>query len=167
MTKVEGQEIEDAGELAWQVSQYDPGEQVDLTIWRNGEKMTQTVTLGERSDNKMAAAEPSVDGDAAAQLMGVKLADIGPRTRERFDLAENADEVVVTKVAPGGPAATQGIQPGDVIAQIGRREIENPRQVNQLLRKAAQSGSDGVVVLLRRDGNSQFVPVPLASPGQG
>ena len=167
VTKVEGQKVEDAGELAWQVSQYDPGEQVDLTIWRNGEKMTQTVTLGERSDDKMAAAEPSVDGDAAAQLMGVKLADIGPRTRERFDLPRNADEVVVTKVAPGSPAARQGIQPGDVIAQIGRREVDTPRQVNELLRKAAQSGSDGVVVLLRRGGNSQFVPVPLASPNQG
>ncbi|MBK1667090.1 hypothetical protein CKO28_03395 [Rhodovibrio sodomensis] len=167
ITKVEGQAIEDAGELAWRVSQHDPGEQVELTIWRNGEKTTETVTLGKRSEDKMASAEPAIDGDAAAQLMGVKLADVGPRTRERFDLSQSADEVVVTRVAPGSPAASQGIQPGDVIAQIGRQEVDTPQQVNELLRKAAQAGSDGVVVLLRRDGNSQFVPVPLASPEQG
>jgi len=167
VTKVGTDRVSDAGELAWQVSQHDPGESVTFTLYRDGEKMTQTVTLGERSDAKMASAEPDVDGQAAAKLLGVKLADIGPQMREKFDLGKGVDGAVVTAVAPGGPAASRGMQPGDVIAQVGRREVDGPADVNKVLRKAAENGADGVVLLLRRDGGGQFVSVPLASPGQG
>lgn len=162
-----GEKISDAGQLAWRVSQRDPGDKVELTILRDGEKITQTVTLGEMPDEKKTVASAEVDGALAARALGVKLAEVNQQTRNQFDLAQNADGAVVAAVAPGSPAATRGIRPGDVVSQVGRRDVDSPDDVNAALKQAAKNGADGVVLLVQRDGQSQFVAVPMATPQAG
>ncbi len=165
-----GKPVEDAGQLAWQAASRDPGERVEVVFWRNGEKMTRTVELGELTDSKLASADEGAgEGKAslAARTLGVKLAEVTPRVIEKFGLPENTDGAVVARVAPNGPAASQGLRPGHVIAQIGREEVDGPADVNKVLAAAIDGGADGVVLLVREGNRAQFVPVPLAAPQAG
>lgn len=50
ITAVNDAEIEDTGDLLATLRQYQPGDTVQITVARDGEESTQSVTLGERSD---------------------------------------------------------------------------------------------------------------------
>jgi serine protease Do len=165
-----GKAVEDAGQLAWLVSQRDPGDEVELKLWRDGEKMTKTVKLGELSDAKMARAAPGQQdkaGKAVAKALGLQLAPAKPQVLEQFDLPSGIEGAVVARVARGGPAASRGIRAGDVITQVGRRDVDSPKDVRRLIAKGVEEGADGVVLLVQRGNKSQFVSVPLAQPETG
>ena len=59
----------------------------------------------------------------------------------------------VGKVSPGSPAARLGLQPGDVITQIGLRPISNAEGVEKAI-EAAQPGARLPVTFTR--GSQQF-----------
>jgi S1-C subfamily serine protease len=44
-----------------------------------------------------------------------------------------ANGVMVVDVVPGGPAAAAGLQPGDVITQIGNQAVQSPADLDSAL----------------------------------
>lgn len=56
--------------------------------------------------------------------LGISLNDVTPANAEFFKL-KSASGAIVTQVTPGSPAATAGLQHGDVIEQIDGRGVEN------------------------------------------
>ena len=167
---LDGEEIADAGALAWGVSQMDPGQEVELEVWRNGETMTKQVTLAEMPSEEEAmaeATEPTGEDEVAAKALGLKLTKADAAAREKYGLSEPVDGGVVAAVAPGGPAASRGLRPGDVIRQVGRREVSSAEEVSETLKQAVDEGAEGVVLLVQRGENAQFVAVPLATPKAG
>ncbi len=167
---LEGEKIKDAGALAWRVSQLDPDQEVELELWRNGETMTKQVTLGEMPGEEEALAKataPTSEDEVAAKALGLKLTKADSQARKKYDLPENVEGGVISAVAPGGPAAQRGLQPGDVIRQVGRRDVGSAEEVSKLLKQAVDEGAEGVVLLVQRGDNAQFVAVPLATPQTG
>jgi serine protease Do len=164
--------VEDAGQLAWYASQRDPGDTVDLTVWRDGQQTSVEVTLGELSEQtargeQAAPGEPEGEASLAARALGIEVAKASGRAGEQFDLPQQVEGVVVANVAPGSPAARQGLRPGHVIAQLGRQPVSTPEEFNNGLRAAIEQGMDGVVMLVQRGDAAQFVSVPLATPQAG
>lgn len=164
--------VEDAGQLAWYASQGDPGDAVDLTVWRDGEKTSVQVTLGELSEQTARGEQATPDapeGEAslAARALGIEVVQAAGPAIEEFDLPQEVEGVVVTQVAPGSPAARQGLRPGHVIAQLKRQPVSSPEEFNDGLRAAIEQGMDGVVMLVQRGRSAQFVSVPLATPQAG
>jgi serine protease Do len=163
----DGAPVDDPRDLAWKTSQRDPGETVELSLFRDGERQTVEVALGQLSDASQQAAAAG-GGDELARLtaksMGVQLAEPRPQVLEQFDLPRDVEGAVVARVAPNGPAAQQGVRPGDVIRQVGRRAVESPRDVHTAVEQALAQGGDGLVVLLRRGNQTQFVSIPLVRP---
>jgi hypothetical protein len=51
-----------------------------------------------------------------------------------------------------------------VIRQVGRREVEGPGTVYRAVRQVLNQGDDGIVVLVQRGNQTQFVSVPLIRP---
>jgi serine protease Do len=98
--------------------------------------------------------------------MGVQLTEPAAPVLEQFDLPRDVEGAVVARVAPNGPAAAQGVRPGDVIRQVGRRAVDSPRDVYAAVDRALARGNDGLVVLLRRGNTTQFVSIPLVQPEQ-
>ena len=165
----DGEAVNDPRDLAWKTSQRDPGETVDLTLYRDGARRTVEVELGRLSDAAQKAAAASGADKLArltAKAMGVQLAKPRPQVLEQFDLPRDVGGAVVARVAPNGPAAAQGVRPGDVIRQVGRRAVDTPRDVHTAVEQALAQGNDGLVVLLRRGNQTQFVSIPLVRPDQ-
>ena len=167
--------VEDAGQLAWYAAQGDPGDAVDLTVWREGERTRLQVTLGElsertaRGDQPMPDAPDAPEGQAslAARALGLEVAGTSGPVGERFDVPPRIEGVVVADVAPESPAARHGLRPGHVIARLGRQPVPTPEAFDTGLRAAMEQGMDGVVMLVRRGNAARFVSVPLATPQAG
>jgi len=74
------------------------------------------------------------DGTADHAFLGIAPAPITPQIAAQLDLP-NTDGVIVTGVVPGGPAATAGIRPGDVITAMDGKPTESPEALLALVRQ--------------------------------
>ena len=63
--------------------------------------------------------------------------------------------VIVTAVEQDSPAAEQDIKAGDVITEVNRKHVSNPRQYREALKTA--DPKMGLMLNLLRDGASRFV----------
>jgi serine protease Do len=83
------------------------------------------------------------------------------------EAGERSEGVVVTEVAAGGPAATAGLVPGDVITGFGGREVRSPSKLRWYA-STAGVGRSVEVKVRRGDGPERAVQVSLAAPpGEG
>ncbi|MEZ6185074.1 MAG: trypsin-like peptidase domain-containing protein [Planctomycetota bacterium] len=72
------------------------------------------------------------------------------------------DGVRVAQVAPGSPAATAGIQPGDTITAVGERTTDRAWQLRHTL--GAHYAGDRVTLTVSRGTTSREVELTLAPP---
>src|SRR5713226_5889862 len=85
ITKLDGKEVSDAGELQVVVGQKDPGTTIHLQVMRDGQSVTVPVTLeamGSRDKNSREVAESGT----GKPRWGVGLADVTPDLREQLQL---------------------------------------------------------------------------------
>ncbi len=142
-----GRHIEAAHQLPALVAATEIGKTVPLTVLRNGESQTLSVTVAEMP------AQVAASGTApAAADWGVTVSDITPDLARRFDLKETTG-VVVTDVTPDSPASAVGLQHGDVITEADRKPVHNVGEYNQELAHARGR----VLLLVDRQGQRFFV----------
>ncbi len=149
-----GQPVKQVGDLPRIVAGTPPGQPLDLTILRGGKEMKLAAMLGELSDSPKQVASVTPDEDRTGAL-GLQLAAITPELRRQHRIPKEVDGVVVTKVADQSPAASAGIQPGDVLVSVDQRPVETPLNAAEQLKEAAAKGN--VLLLVNRKGSSQFV----------
>ena len=125
---IEGERIEESGELITNLAQRQPGERVRLTVHRYGRRLDATVRLGEfprEEPRPVAASQPAA---ARGTSLGFEVAAITPQRAARFELPRDARGVMVTTVDPFGPAA--GLLPeGTQILRINGRDVESVQDV--------------------------------------
>jgi len=154
VTEIDGQPVTGPNELRLKVATLAPGTAVHLQVMRNGQPKDITVTLGESPRSKTAgtAGAPSENNT----LRGIQVDQLSPDVRQQLGLGENVKGVVVTNIADNSPAADSGLQPGDVIEQINRQPVTS---VSDYQRLASTAGSNTVVLLINRKGNTTFLVV--------
>jgi len=91
------------------------------------------------------------------------LVSLPPQLRSRLHTPKNVNGVVVGRVADNSPAASLGIQPGDVIESIDRKPATTPREAAAELKQAAAQGD--ILLLLNRHGTSEFVGLSVENNG--
>ncbi|MGY6239696.1 DegQ family serine endoprotease [Burkholderia ambifaria] len=147
---VNGSPVADSTSLPAQIANLKPGSKADLQVWRDKSKKTISVTLGAMTDAKLA----SNDGGPVEQgRLGVAVRPLTPQERS----ATNLSHGLIVQQA-GGPAATAGIQPGDVILAVNGRPVTSAEQ----LRDAVKGAGNSLALLIQRDNAQIFVPVDLS-----
>ncbi|KVT82227.1 peptidase [Burkholderia ubonensis] len=147
---VNGVPVADSTTLPSQIASFKPGSKADLQIWRDKSKKTVSVTLGSMADAKVA----SNDGGPVEQgRLGVAVRPLSPQERSATQLSHG---LLVQQA--GGPAASAGIQPGDVILAVNGRPVTSPEQ----LRDAVKGAGNSLALLIQRDNAQIFVPVDLS-----
>jgi serine protease Do len=164
-----GKEVPEMRKLPRIVAATDVNKTVEVVIWRNSEKMTLSVTVGELEDREAKVASRSrggkKEGKAAEKIeaLGLTVAEVTTDLRERYSLDKDAKGVVVTAVDEGGAAAEKGIRPGDVIAEISQEEIVTPADIMARIKDARKSGRKSVLLLVEGQGGLRFVAVRIAA----
>lgn len=147
------------------------GSRAAVTILRDGGRRQVQVTVGDLDATRTAAAvpaEPPVQEPPSDEgVLGLTLAPLDRTTREDFGVPDGVDGVVVTAITPTSPAAERGVEPGDVIVEVGREPVTDPAEVADRIRDARRSGRQTVLLLMSRRGDTRYVPLPLAQTGRG
>ncbi len=164
ITKFDGKRVVKMRRLPRIVAETPVGKNVEVEIWRNGTKLTLSVTLGELPEAPQAiAAAPRSERAVRVAALGLLLSLPTPELRERFKLADEVQGVIVTEVEDGSAAAERGIKPGDIIRKIGPNQtrVASPAQVQAEIDKAVEARRKSILMLVESDQNQRFVAVRL------
>jgi serine protease Do len=166
----DGRDVTEMRSLPRMVAETPINKSVEVVVSRQGEEMTFQVVLGELDESaETAAVTPPPETETAPPMkegkidtLGLSVAEISPATRERFNLDEDVSGVVVTEVTADGPAATKGIQAGDVIVEVDQQAVGTPADVEKRVGDAKSNGYKVVTLLVYREGDFQWVAVRIA-----
>ncbi|MFD2204048.1 Do family serine endopeptidase [Kiloniella antarctica] len=144
------------------------GREVDVVVWRKGEKKTVSVDLGQLPDDVVASAAPSKtkkEEKKASKVadLGLYLGELDSETRQRFSISDSVNGVVITDVVPNSSAAEKSLRPGDIIVEVDQEEVTNPGQVASLVGKAKEAGFRVVTLLVFKQGEYSWVAIKLDS----
>ncbi len=143
----DGRSIKTANDLPRIVAETPVGKTVQVTVIRGGKELRLSIKVEEMTERKLAAQSA-----APVQSFGMKVGDITSALRQQFGLGEKRG-VIVTAVDSGGLADEAGIQAGDVIREVNRRDIRNLADYNAAMGKA---GKGQPVLFLIKRGNQTF-----------
>ncbi|MFT8644089.1 DegQ family serine endoprotease [Gluconacetobacter sp.] len=143
-----------------------PGQVVKLGVWRHGQAVTASVTVGALPEDPKEAPAPKPDakaqGSVQLQGLGLTVGAIDDVARQKFNLAEGQKGVVVTSVAQDGAAADRGLRAGDVITQVQQAEVATPADLRRSVDAARAKHRRSILFLVQNADGLRWVPLPLA-----
>ncbi|MDD5390424.1 MAG: trypsin-like peptidase domain-containing protein [Gallionellaceae bacterium] len=147
---LDGVTIVDSADLPPMIGASAPGSEHLLTVLREGQVGQIKVLFGELG----AADKPGSPRQEVARL-GMLVSDLNDATKQVLGIHGG---VLVEEVA-SGPAASAGIQAGDILLKLGRQPLENSAHLLELT--AALGDGLTLPVLVKRQDNLSFVPLTL------
>jgi serine protease Do len=151
ITKVDGREVADAGQLQVQVGQQQPGTTLHLDVIRDGKSITVPVTVEELGNSKHG--EESANNPEGKARWGLGLTDMNADARDQLQAPDDVQGAVVAKVQPGSPADNAGLASGDVIVGVNRKPVKSAQEVKQAL-SSIPDGQDALVLVWSHGGNT-------------
>jgi len=145
ITSLDGQPVTALARFRAEIAKKAPGTAVKLGVWRDKKAIVVDVKLGSLNRPTPGAPPPQV---------GVQLRDVTPPIAQQLGL-ERAEGVVITEVEPGSPAAAAGLQPGDLLEQIGKDRVRNAKDAVEKLKSVDLKA--GVRLRIRRGDTGQYV----------
>jgi serine protease Do len=124
-----GKPVKNSNDSPRIVAETPVGKSVDVTVIRDGKEEHLTVKVEELTEEKNIAQI-----HAPMQSLGMKVDVITPQWGQQFGLTEKVGTVVVG-VEPGSRAEEAGIQAGDIIKEVNRREIWGLADFDSALKK--------------------------------
>lgn len=146
LLSVDDKPVAGVGEFKLQVASIPAGKEVDLVVWRRGEKKTLSVKIlsrGETQENIESAVESSRLG------MTLKPNEKGPG-------------LVVTEIDPESSAASFGVRKGDTLLALNKKKLETLADFEEALKYV--NDSDTVLILLKRGGTTLYLAFPVSKP---
>ncbi len=147
--RADGQPIVASGDLPAQIGMARPGDKLALQVWRQGRTEQLSATLVSATDKTEQGADA---GSAAKGKLGLSLRPLAPQEKR----AAHVDSGLLVQQASGA-AALAGVQAGDVLISINGVPASSAEQVRGVVAQASKS----VALLIERDGERIFVPVPM------
>jgi len=136
-----------------EVAMLKPGSRIELRVLREGKSLELTATLGERP---ATAVNKGPSAQVPEQALGLTVQNLTK------DLADQSgyrlgEGVIVSDVTPDSPAARKGIQQGDLIVSVNRRNVTSVREFTAAVQQSRKNGK--AILLVKRGDVSQFVVV--------
>jgi predicted metalloprotease with PDZ domain len=143
---IDGRQVNSPDALSQQISDKKPGDQIQVTVWRDGGRQELKATLAampEMDDNgempgRSRRNRPGELEDEHSAWIGAWLGK-----------APEGEGVVVRGVYPSGPAARAGLYSGDVIVKINDQSISTPEEAAQAIRSLTVT--EPAEITLRRE----------------
>ncbi|HID45854.1 MAG TPA: DegQ family serine endoprotease, partial [Chromatiaceae bacterium] len=109
------------------------GEDARLKVLRNGKEIDLTVRISELpSEEAQDQPEKSSAPEAArSNKLGLVFSELTADERKRLELSD--DEGVLVREVHEGPAATAGVDPGDVVLMVDGKKISSLSQLQQII----------------------------------
>jgi serine protease Do len=152
---VNGKAIERYGELSGAIASMKPGAEAALEVWRGGKRQTVQVQIAELKEQQQQArngGRPNGRSTDQASQFGLTVRPLDPQEKQQADTQGN---LVVEEAT--GPAASAGVQPGDVILGVNGKRVKTVKE----LQDAARTSGKNVALLIQREDAQIFVPLRI------
>jgi S1-C subfamily serine protease len=141
---VDGQPVVDASGVNYAIGTRRPGDNLSIGVRRDGKVQNVTVR------SEPPPANPPKDEQTIAgrnPFTGATVANLSPAVADQLGIDTFSKGVIITRVG-GGPAASVGLQPGDIVRAVNGRQINSVRD----LVGAANSAAGGWQLTIERGG---------------
>ncbi len=135
--RVDKKDIATARDLTQAIKDYSTGKNVEIVVLRKGKELKFNVILASqpRYLRRVPVHRQMLDFyEQGKKIFGMKLHSLTPQLAEYFGAPEK-EGVLVEEVEEGSVASEVGIHAGDVIIKVGRKHIDEARDVIKELLK--------------------------------
>jgi len=157
--QLNGKKLTNGSDLQLAIAGTTPGTNVQLGILRNGHTQNIDLTVGEyNAKDQIASTDGGDDNNGAPQQgkLGLAMSDVTPDIRQQLNLPDNIKGAAIQSVRPGSPAEDAGLQPGDIIVQVNRKNVDSAKQAVDTVH-TIPTGQDVLLLVWSRGGESYRV----------
>jgi serine protease Do len=152
IVSIDGHPVASASDLTRQVALAHAGDDLHLTVRRDGAMREVTVKSGVRPAELALAGDQTPPGEAESdKVLGMRLA------------ANPQGGVTIEGVDTDADAGDKGLQRGDVIVSANDQKTDSPADVTAAVTAARHAGRKSVLLLVKHDGQRLFVPIAVPS----
>jgi serine protease Do len=160
---VNGHPVADNYQLTRDVGAVPPGNNVKLDYIREGKQRTIEVKVAGRPEEQSETTlskEGSGGGEQkGVDPLGLTVEDLTPEMARRARVEAGTKGAVVTDVTTESPGGLAGIEPGDVIVEVGRQPVNSAADYSRVVRGLKKG--DSVLIRVRRGQFAQFLTVKV------
>ncbi|MDX2225277.1 MAG: Do family serine endopeptidase [Rhodospirillaceae bacterium] len=162
----DGKSIDRMRSLPRIVAETEIGKSVTVEIFRKGARKTLQAKVAELEDEPpavVASISPLPRREmerTELNSLGLTVIDLTDRVRERFDIPEGINGIVVVDVDDDSDAAEKGLRRGDVIDEIQQMQVATAADAEAAL--AAVAARKVVLLRVQSGENIRFVGVKVA-----
>ena len=147
---IDKQPVKDASGLIEATASRGIGRKVSIEYWREGQRRTTEVTIGELDTDR----EPA--GAAEPTRIGVGLTTLTDDIAASLGLPPGTRGAVVTEVQPDSAAARAGLEAGDAIVEIDGKAVSSAEDV---VRSIREGGRKQRLLKVRTAEGTRLVPL--------
>jgi serine protease Do len=165
IVKFDGKDIKDMRDLPRVVADTPVGKEVPVLVIRKGKEETRMVTLGRLEDGEKQAALTTTEPDTKPVIkkaLGLELANMTDELRKKYKIKDTVKGIVIMGIEQGSPAASQRLNPGDVIVEVAQEAVSSADDFQAKIDKLKKDGRPSALVLVASaEGELRFVALSL------
>ena len=148
ITEFNGKPVADSDTLVSMVIGTKPGTTIPLTVYREGQRKSINITIGELDleAEQGTPTQPDADTEPTSAGFGMTIEPVTPDIARELRLPSGKGGAIVSNVSRSSPAFNAGVAPNDVILEVNRKPVSNVSQVKRALDDAAPGSTVFLVV---------------------
>lgn len=162
ITHIDGTEVNDTRDLTFKIAATKAGDNIKVSVLREGKKREFTVKVAKRSDDQ-AQKDQKKPGETAppgADELGLSLQNLDEATAERMGLSRKTG-VLVVDVDAKSLAGKAGFRRDDLISEINHNKVNNVDDYKKIVQKAKKD--ERLQFLVQRRGQILVISVDRKS----
>ena len=167
IVKVNNRAVESSIDTTRVVGALTAGSRNTFEIYRDGRLRTINVTVGERPDNlgltndNDSRPSPNSSGGEEGPL-GVTLKRLNNADRERLDLDDDEEGMLITALDNDSPLYEAGLREGMAILDVNYKKLDSIDVLEEEVERAESSGRDRLLLAIQTEVGTRFVTVDLS-----
>ncbi|MBJ3775527.1 Do family serine endopeptidase [Acuticoccus mangrovi] len=171
VTRFDGRDVNEMRDLPRIVAETTIGKTVPVTVMRDGNEVEIAVEIGQLEESEARATPveeatpepaPATPAPEKTSVLGMILSPLTDEQRQVFEIADDIDGVLVLEVEDDSRAAEKRVTAGDVILEVGQRQVSAPEDVLERLDKLREDGRNtAILTLSNKAGQLRFTALRL------
>ena len=160
-----GKAVERFKDLPRLVAASPVGSAVTMTVWRDQTERSLSVKLAALpSDEKRTANAGHDQAEQGAMVpdTGLTVTDLTPEVRQRYDIPQDVDGVLIVAVDAASLAAREGLRPGDVITSVALEAVKSTKDILKVVKDSRGGGRSVVTFKVAGQNGERFVALRIA-----
>ena len=126
--EINAKSVNSVPQLQEQISKYRPGDEVNVTVWRNGAKKDIAVEL---RDNDGGTTLKNYEKSELTEILGAQFSDISTEVQKKLGIKGGAQILELTR----GKLSYSGVKKGFIVTKLDGQDITSSEELENLLEK--------------------------------